>query len=354
MKILHFKYRELGPCETFIERQLRLFKASESSKVEFLFIRRNTNQLSCPVNCRSGWLEFLKLFFVLRKNLPNVIHAHFGSNALLAMSLTSIRKLPLIVSFYGHDVGAFPRKNLGFNRILYHYLFKHCHTVVVMTEPMRIQLIDLGCPPLKIKKYYVGVDPLTPRVRKSSSLKNLLMVSSLRPKKNHALVLRSLASLKDKNINLKLRIVGDGPSRNYLEELICQLNIGEQVCLVGHITDRDELAQHYQWADLMLHPSCKDKFGDQEGLPSSIVEAFSAGIAVILSDTVGLRDIFSAVGLYTDPHDEQALVTLISDLYSSPELLKDLEKQSLEIYAKNFAEKEYFEPLQELYMQAIP
>ena len=353
MKILHFKYRALGPCETFIERQLRLFRNSRKLKAEFLFIRNNPVQLSCPISYRSGWIEFLRLFLVSRKHLPNIIHAHFGSNALLAMSLTLFRKLPLIVSFYGHDVGAFPRKNLGFNFILYYLLFKHCHTVVAMTEPMRTQLIKLGCPPVKIKKYYIGVDPLKPRQRKSSTLKNLLMVSSLRPKKNHALVLRSLSYLKDQDINLNLRIIGDGPHRNYLETLICDLNLADQVGFMGHVADREELALHYQWADLMLHPSCTDRSGDQEGLPSSIVEAFSTGIAVILSNHVGLRDVFSAVGLYTDPHDEEELAALIGNLYSSPELLKDLEKQSSEIYARSFADKEYFEPLKKLYVQAL-
>ena len=74
---------------------------------------------------------------------------------------------------------------------------------------------------------------------------------------------------------------------------------------MGHISDREELSNFYNWADLMLHPSCQDSTGDQEGLPSSIVEAFSTGIAVVLSDHVGLRQIFSGAGIYTDPHDEK-------------------------------------------------
>ncbi len=352
MRILHFKYRSLGPCETFIERQLRLFRDTEMIKADFLFIKNTPDQLCCPINFRSGWFEFFRLFLISRKQLPDVIHAHFGSNALLILILTVFRQLPLVVSFYGHDVGSFPRKNLGLNRYLYYFLFKFCQTVVVMTEPMRSQLIELGCSPAKIRRYFVGVDPLKPRNRKSASLKNLLMVSSLRPKKNHELVLRAIADLKFSDVDLKLKIIGDGPCREKLERLTSDLNLSDRVIFMGHISDREELSKYYQWADLMLHPSCQDSSGDQEGLPSSIVEAFSTGIAVVLSDHVGLRQIFSDTGLYTDPYDEKELAKIIHDLYSSPRLLHNLERQSSQIYAQSFASNNNFEFLQKLYTRA--
>ncbi|MEE2924402.1 MAG: glycosyltransferase family 4 protein [bacterium] len=351
MNVLHFKYKSLGPCETFIERQLRLFRDSEDIQADFLYIKKTPNELSCPIDFRSGWFEYIRLFFLSRKKLPDLIHAHFGSNALLILILTLFRKLPLIVSFYGHDVGSFPKKNMGLNHFLYHFLFKYCQTVVAMTETMREQLIALGCSPEKIRQYFVGVDPLKSRNRHSSSLKNLLMVSSLRPKKNHALVLRAIADLKFSDIDLELKIIGDGPCRNELEELTSKLNLSDQVKFIGHISDREELSKYYQWADLMLHPSCIDHSGDQEGLPSSIVEAFSTGIAVVLSDHVGLRQIFSESGLYTDPHNEKELAKIIRSLYDCPKLLQNLERQSSQIYAKSFAANKNFEPLIDLYFE---
>ena len=351
MRILHFKFKSLGPCETFIERQLRLFRDLEDIKADFFYIKKTPNELPCPIDSSSGWIKYFRLFFISREQLPDVIHAHFGSNALLILVLTCFRKLPLVVSFYGHDVGSFPKKNLGLNRFFYHFLFKYSQAVIAMTEPMSKELIALGCPSDKISKYFVGVDPLRSRNRKSSSLRNLLMVSSLRPKKNHALVLRALAYLKFLDINLELKIIGDGPSRNKLENLITKLNLSDQVQFMGHISDREELSNFYNWADLMLHPSCQDSTGDQEGLPSSIVEAFSTGIAVVLSDHVGLRQIFSGAGIYTDPHDEKELVEIMKGLYHSPKILQTFEKKSSQTYTKIFSDNKNFEPLRNLYTQ---
>ena len=112
MRILHFKFKSLGPCETFIERQLRLFRDLEDIKADFFYIKNTPNELPCPIDSSSGWIKYFRLFFISREQLPDVIHAHFGSNALLILVLTCFRKLPLVVSFYGHDVGSFPKKKL--------------------------------------------------------------------------------------------------------------------------------------------------------------------------------------------------------------------------------------------------
>ena len=70
MKVLHFKYKSLGPCETFIERQLRLFRDSEGIQADFLYVKKTPNGLPCPIEFRSGWSEYIRLFFLSKKNYP--------------------------------------------------------------------------------------------------------------------------------------------------------------------------------------------------------------------------------------------------------------------------------------------
>lgn len=350
MKVLHFKYRALGPCETFIERQLRLFKDSDLIKAEFLYIRSTPKQRCCPIKSRKGWWAFISHFFSIKNLLPDLVHAHFGSNAILAMLLTWARGIPLVVSFYGHDVGSFPNQNFGMNKLLYGLLFRHSYRIIAMTETMKQQLIGLGCPENIIFNYYVGVDPIRPRNRRSDKLSNLLMVSSLRPKKNHRFVLQSLARLKSQGISLKLRIIGDGPEKPKLETLSRELNLENQISFLGHITDRETLSDHYNWGDLMLHPSCRDDRGDQEGLPSSVVEAFSSGIAVLLSDHAGMKETFGGVGIYVDAEDVSHLVKLMLNLYEKPIHLNHLESESRRFFDQNYALKDFLTPLKAIYM----
>lgn len=350
MKILHFKYRSLGPCESFIERQLRLCLHSREIEAEFLYVRSTPNERTCPIPSSKGWSGLLRLLFRPRKLLPDLIHAHFGSNALLVMIFAWIRRIPLMVSFYGHDVGSFPQGNMGINKMLYQLLFKIAFRVVAMTDSMKQELVRLGCSEQVIVKYFVGVDPLRKRSRGSRKLCNLLMVSSLRPKKNHGLVLKSLARLKELGIILNLRIIGAGPEEKKLKQMARDLLLEEQVCFLGHIGERETLSDHYEWADLMLHPSKRDDLGDQEGLPSSIVEAFSTGVAVILTNHADLKATFLGTGLYIDPVSVCELVESIKTLYRSPQNLTHLEVQSTRFFNENYAHKDYFQALCSLYV----
>lgn len=350
MKILHFKYRSLGPCESFIERQLRLCSHVKQIDAKFLYVRSTPNERNCPIPSIKGWRGLVSLLFRPRRLLPDLIHAHFGSNALLIMGFAWIRRVPLMVSFYGHDVGSFPQGNRGINKLLYRILFKIAFKVVAMTNAMKQELVALGCSEKIIVKYFVGVDPLRKRRKGSRRLSNLLMVSSLRPKKNHALVLKSLAKLRALGIILKLRIIGAGPEDKKLKQMVKKFRLEEQVSFLGHIGDREKLSDHYEWADLMLHPSKRDELGDQEGLPSSIVEAFSTGVAVILSNHVDLKQTFLGTGLYVDPISVAELVESIKILYQAPQNISHLEVQSQRFFDENYADEDYTKALCSLYV----
>jgi len=102
----------------------------------------------------------------------------------------------------------------------------------------------------------------------------ILSVGSLKPQKNHALLLDAFAELL-KYRQAQLTIVGEGPLRPVLEQRAEDLGIQEKVRFVGFVEDP---SSWYRSADLFVLSS------DFEGFGNVLVEALDHGLRVVSTD----------------------------------------------------------------------
>lgn len=103
--------------------------------------------------------------------------------------------------------------------------------------------------------------------------KRLLTVGSMKPVKNHPLLLRALAQLDDPEA--RLMFVGDGDGRDALVSLAQELGVADQVIFAGF---RPDPTPFYQTADLFVLSS------NYEGFGNVIVEALACGTSVVSTD----------------------------------------------------------------------
>lgn len=82
----------------------------------------------------------------------------------------------------------------------------------------------------------------------------------------------------------RLRILGDGPDRDDLQRLVDDLGVADSVSLVGHV-DHARMSDEYGAARVVVAPS------RHEGLPYALLEAASAGRAIVASRIAGVADI---------------------------------------------------------------
>jgi phosphatidylinositol alpha-1,6-mannosyltransferase len=83
-------------------------------------------------------------------------------------------------------------------------------------------------------------------------------------------------------------IVGDGPERSRAERIVSERGLGEQVHLLGQVSDRD-LETLYGGADVFVMPNVVVP-GTMEGFGLVALEAAAAGLPVVASDIEGIRD----------------------------------------------------------------
>lgn len=83
-------------------------------------------------------------------------------------------------------------------------------------------------------------------------------------------------------------IAGDGPLRRALERRLAQNGLGQHVELLGHVADRQQLADLYRKAALFVTPS------HYEGLPTVVLEAMACGCPVIATKVGGLPQVIES------------------------------------------------------------
>lgn len=95
--------------------------------------------------------------------------------------------------------------------------------------------------------------------------------------KNHMFLINVFKEIRKAYIDSVLILVGDGNLRHEIETKIKQLNLQDNVMLLGVRSDISDLLQTF---DVFLFPSL------WEGLPGTVVEAQSSGLPCVISNTI--------------------------------------------------------------------
>jgi glycosyltransferase involved in cell wall biosynthesis len=122
------------------------------------------------------------------------------------------------------------------------------------------------------------------RANESKADINLIIISRLVVQKNINIVIEAMKLLDNKN--LKLSIIGEGGEFSKLENTIHDLNLQNQVQLVGKI-DNNKISQFLLTADVFIQAS------DYEGLPHSVLEAINYGVPILSTETGGCKDLLN-------------------------------------------------------------
>lgn len=129
----------------------------------------------------------------------------------------------------------------------------------------------------------------------------ILFVARLIPKKRAELLIRAFHGMHA-GTDVVLAIVGDGPLRAGLEQLVRDLDLAERVHFAGFLPPQ-EVIRWYACASLFVLPS-------SETWGVVVIEALSTGVRVVVSDEAGCHpDVVTdpALGSVVPARDEAAL-----------------------------------------------
>lgn len=165
----------------------------------------------------------------------------------------------------------------------------------------------------------------------------ILTVGTLKPVKNHSLLLRAFAKLD--RPDARLMFVGDGSERDALLALASKLGISDRVILAGFHSDPTPF---YQTADLFALPSKYEGFGNV------IVEAMACGTPVVSTDCPsGPAEILGngCWGRLTPVGDAEALAEAMNDALNTTWDVEQLRKRAAH-FAPSVAARKYLDLLE--------
>jgi colanic acid/amylovoran biosynthesis glycosyltransferase len=306
-----------------------------SARIVKSFIILMNHRLSVPLLKSFNIAKFgrrsasLSLFYsthlFLQKKIDSydIIHCHFGTNAVLAAQLKYLGAIKgkLITSFHGYDISKYPENN-GFD--VYDFLFKEGDLFLPISKRWKERLIELGCPEEKTIVHRMGIDTKTfsfhPRDLRPAEKIYLLTVGRFVEKKGVAYGIQAVASLLRKYPQIEYRIIGDGPLRPDLSRMIQDTNAGEQIKLLGWRTQED-VVKLMREAHIFLAPSITSSTGDQEGIPVVLMEAMAQGLPIVSTWHSGIPELVQdgVSGVLAPERDSKALAAKLDYLLAHPE-----------------------------------
>jgi glycosyltransferase involved in cell wall biosynthesis len=224
--------------------------------------------------------NFYRLFKEAR---PDVVHLHNPTPTVYAGPAARMAGVASIVSTR-HSLVAPPHRVVA--EVKYAVAAACCDWVAGICDATVSNLKSLhSVPARKIVRVYNGAEPMRRVAKEDWPAKNgftLLYVGRLAPVKNHTLLLNAFHAALSSMPGLRLWMVGDGSERAALESLASQLGIKEQVTFWGQQLD---VAPFFSAADAFLMSS------HSEGLPMSLLQAFSLGVPSIVTDVGGMAEV---------------------------------------------------------------
>lgn len=338
--VAHYRERYLGASETFIHETVSRHRRYAPVVITHARVNEEEFSLPGPLHVererREGslaaalhWSAVLRirargrtLRRVLAPLRPDVLHAHFGEEGVVAASAARSLGVPLVVTFYGFDATQLARHYLWRRR--FRGLSTHAQFVLAEGPRMRERLIALGFPPDRTRIHPIPIrlelfDFNPPRPPQGGRFV-LLQACRFAEKKGVDLTIRAFAGVAPEWPAAELWLLGDGPERGALERLAAHSGAGGRIRFLG-MRSHEEYAGVLRQAHVFVHPSRTAHNGDSEGgAPTALLEAQALGLPVIASDHADIPFVVAGDAALLAPEgDAEAVAAHMRHLLNHPE-----------------------------------
>lgn len=258
-------------------------------------------------------------------------HAHFGQQAAtVAMLASKLTGMPYSFTAHAYDI----YDDLRVNQELLKEKVRQARFVVTVCDYNRRVLTTL-CgqkEARKIVRIYNGVDLAKFRPDRSVPRKPdlILAVGRLVIKKGFRDLVRACRVLQDRATSFRCLIVGEGEERERLNQQVAALGLQDRVTLLG-AKPQEQVLRLMQEATVLVLPCVVSPSGNQDGLPTVLIEALAVGLPAISTKLSGIPEVIEhgRTGLLVSPGDSMSLASVIEQVFGNPALRERLAKAGL-------------------------
>jgi glycosyltransferase involved in cell wall biosynthesis len=262
---------------------------------------------------------------ILSQTKYDVIHAHFGFNALLIFPLAKLMNIPLVITFHGLDASPQMLQDNQYKDLLQKML-EYASAIIIVSPHMK-KTLELENYADKTYIIPCGVDPDEFNIINRPENKNSITIlhsGRMVSKKGVPDLVTVFASLSKKYNNISLVLIGDGPDLEASRQRSAQAREGSVTFLGAR--PHEQVKKYMADADIFVLNSRVGDKGDMEGVPVSLLEAMSLKMAIVSTRHAGIPYVVAdgVNGLLVDEKDNSSLSAAIEKLINDAELRKEL------------------------------
>jgi len=289
-----------------------------------------------PFKGNADFKTIFKLREIIVKNNITILNTHSSKDTWVGGLAAKLSRIKFIRT--RHLSIPIKKSRMNFINELADYIFTTGETIrSSMIESNRIN-------PRKIQSIPTGIDcdkfdPLKHNRKKSRELFDLKnedivigMISVLRRFKRHDRFIEMAQYVINENPTKKIKILiaGEGPQREMIEEMIAEMELKDNVVMLGHV---DRVPELISALDIFVLAS-----DSGEGVSQSLMQALLMETAVVSTDVGGTLDLYSEDNFMIVDIGSQAQLNKACNLFVNNNNLREkYQKKSREYVMKNFS-----------------
>ncbi len=288
----------------------------------------------------SSLILFFLSFGIIKKIKPDVVHSHTADLGFILSFACKLNKIPIINHCHGVS---FPYKqNTSAKRIIEKFCLKYSkfNKIITVDENSLSAFKKANIKNVIYLPNGVDIENFDIKKTKKTSKTIFLFVGRLEKQKGLVYLIEAINILKEKSSNFEVHLIGKGSEEAYLKELVSKFNFKEYIKFLGEKTYQ-EITDCYINSDAFILTSI------WEGFPLTLLEAWAARLAVIITNVGGISKICTDKknALIIPPQSPEKIAEVMLVLIDNKKLREQLgengrklveEKYSWENTAKEF------------------
>ncbi len=270
--------------------------------------------------------------YTLKNNPPERLHAHWATYpSTAAWVISKNLNIPFGFTCHAHDI----------------FLENHLLTEKVRDASLCVTISDFNIRFIgsligkhtegKFNVIHCGVDIDTFQMIEAEKDNLIVTVGRFDEIKGFKYLIEACSILRDRSVDFRCEIVGEGPLRSDIESEIVRLDLAHLVKLLG-AKNQEEVRQFIGKGTVFCLPSIKTEQGNMDGIPVVLMEAMALGTAVVSTKVSGIPELVLAeqTGLLCESRDSAALADSLEEILNNSALRERLVKAARQKVQQGF------------------
>jgi glycosyltransferase involved in cell wall biosynthesis len=300
--------------------------------------------------------NIFETYRLLKKNKFDLIHTHGYRADVLGIFLAGLLGLPAISTCHG-----FISNDLQltlYNR-LDRFILRFARKIIVVSQAIKSYLIKSGIREANVTMIQnavngsYSVESHTQNKKAKREYCGMTeddfvvgYVGRLSEEKGVSYLIEAIAILNKSGMPTKLLIIGEGPQRKELADLVKKANIEEKVIFTGF---QNDIECWLPAMDVFTLPSLT------EGTPMSLLEAMACGIPVVASAVGGVPQVIDSGknGILVSPGKPAEINDAIHLLYKNKDLRNGLSKEAQKTIKLKYDVEDWINKIESEYLKVL-